>query len=104
VVVAVRLGVVNEPVVPDPPVPEEEVHDVLSVDDQLTVVLALLAIEVDAAEMDTVGMAGVLVVEEPPPLEHEARPITTHNSAAKRTFSRTPKPTGLLFDMNMSSQ
>ena len=44
----------NEPEVPDAPL-GEEVHEVLLVDDQLIVVPAPYAIEVDAAVTDTVG-------------------------------------------------
>jgi len=40
--------------VPVPP-PPEEVHEVLLLEDQLTVVLAPFAMEVDVAETDTVG-------------------------------------------------
>jgi hypothetical protein len=54
VVVAVSAPVLKEPVVPVPP-PPEEVHEVLLVDDQLIVVLAPFAMEVEAAEMDMVG-------------------------------------------------
>ncbi|MBU1424383.1 MAG: hypothetical protein KKH12_15390 [Gammaproteobacteria bacterium] len=53
-VVAVNGPAVNVPVVPDPPPPVEE-QEVLLVDDQVTVVLALYAIEVDAALRVTVG-------------------------------------------------
>jgi len=52
--VAVSAPVLKEPVVPVPP-PPEEVHEVLLVEVQLTVVLAPLAMEVEAAETDTVG-------------------------------------------------
>ena len=50
----VRAPVLKEPVVPVPP-PPEEVHEVLLVEDQLTVVLAPFAIEVEVAETVTVG-------------------------------------------------
>lgn len=52
--VAVSAPVLKEPVVPVPP-PPEEVHEVLSVEVQLMAVLAPFAIEVEAAEIDTVG-------------------------------------------------
>jgi hypothetical protein len=52
--VAVRAPVLNEPVVPVPPLPEE-VQEVLLVDDQLMVVLAPFAMDVDVAETETVG-------------------------------------------------
>ena len=55
--VAVNAPVLKEPVVPVPP-PPEEVHEVLLVEDQLMVVLAPFAMEVEVAETDTVG-AGV---------------------------------------------
>jgi len=55
-VVAVNAPVLKEPVVPVPP-PPEEVHEVLLVEDQLMVVLAPFAMEVEVAEKDTVGGA-----------------------------------------------
>ena len=51
--------VLNEPVVPDPP-PAGEEQEVLLVDDQLMLVFALYAIEVDDAETDTEGATGAL--------------------------------------------
>jgi len=56
-VVVVSAPVLKEPLVPVPPPPDEE-QEVLLVDDQLTVVLAPYAMEVEDAETDTVG-AGV---------------------------------------------
>jgi hypothetical protein len=55
----VSAPVLNEPVVPDPP-PAGEVQEVLLVDDQVMVVLALFMIEFDAAERDTVGAVVVM--------------------------------------------
>ena len=49
------------PVVPVPLLPED-VHEALLVDDQLMVVLAPFVIEVDIAEMDTVGAAGATLI------------------------------------------
>lgn len=87
---------VNEPVVPVPPLPDEE-HEVLLVDVQEMVVLVLYAIEVDAAESVIVGvleitaaLEAVVVVEPPPP--HEARPETA-NSIAKIILVITLGPT-----------
>ena len=54
----VSAPVLNEPVVPDPP-PAGEEQEVLLVDDQAMVVLALFMIEFDAAERDTVGMVDI---------------------------------------------
>jgi len=48
--------------VPVPPVPEEEEHEVLSVDDQVTVVLALYAIEVEFAETVMLGVFAVFAL------------------------------------------
>jgi len=56
-VVAVNAPVLKEPLVPVLP-PPEEVHEVLLIDDQLMVVLALYAMDVEVAVTDTVG-AGV---------------------------------------------
>ncbi|OFZ68872.1 MAG: hypothetical protein A2V79_06375 [Betaproteobacteria bacterium RBG_16_56_24] len=53
--VAVKDGVVNEPVVPVPP-PPDEVHAVLLVDDQLRVEVAPFAIEDGDAVRVTVGV------------------------------------------------
>lgn len=61
-VVAVRLPVEKEPEVLVPPVPEEEVHEVLLEDVQLTVVLVLYAIEVETAVTVTVGRLAALTV------------------------------------------
>jgi hypothetical protein len=76
-VVVVRAPVLNEPVVPVPP-PPVEVHEALSVDDQLMVVLALYAIEVEVAERVMVGALEAarefaLGAFTPPPPQ-EARP------------------------------
>jgi hypothetical protein len=60
-VVAVRAPVLNEPVVPVPPLPEA-VHEALLVDDQLMAVLAPFVMEVDVAETDTVGAAGATLI------------------------------------------
>ena len=101
-VVAVSAPVLNEPVAPDPPVPELEVHEVLLVDDQVMEVLAPFAIEGAAAEMDTVGVVtGGMSVAEPPPPEHAARPETA-NSSVNKTPGGTLDLTGLLFDMIVS--
>jgi hypothetical protein len=54
VVVAVSAPVPNEPDVPVPP-PPDELHEVLLVDVQEMVVLALYAIEDESAEIDTLG-------------------------------------------------
>jgi hypothetical protein len=54
VVVAVSAPVLKEPVVPVPP-PPEEVHEALSAEVQLMMVLAPFAMEVEVAETDTVG-------------------------------------------------
>ena len=51
----------NEPDAPDAPL-GEEVHEVLLVEAQLMVVLAPLAIEVDVAETDTVGVAAATLI------------------------------------------
>ena len=59
--VAVNGPVLKEPVAPVPPPPEDE-HEVLLVDDQLMVVLAPYAMEVDAAKTDTVGMVEATVI------------------------------------------
>jgi len=53
-VVEVSAPVLKDPLVPVPP-PPEEVHEVLLLEDQLTVVLAPFAMEVEVAETDTVG-------------------------------------------------
>jgi hypothetical protein len=54
VVEVVSAPVLNEPVVPVPP-PAGELQELLLVDDQVIVVLALLTMEFDAAERDTAG-------------------------------------------------
>jgi len=51
----VSAPVLNEPDVPEAPL-GEEVHEVLSVDDHVIVVLELYAIEADAALTFTVGV------------------------------------------------
>jgi len=103
--VVVRAGVVNDPVMPVPP-PPDEVQEVLSVDDQAMTLVAPYAIEDGDAETDTVGMgvastATTVVVESPPP--HEARPEAASN-AANNMFSLTFEPVMLLFDMIVSLQ
>jgi len=101
--VAVSAPVLNEPDVPEAPL-GEEVHEALLVDDHEIVVLALYAIEVDAAESDTVGgivLLVLLIVEVvPPPPPHEASPETA-NSIAKISLGRTLEVTGLLRDILM---
>ena len=86
--------------VPPPPV---EVHDVLSVDDQVMSVLSPFAIEVDVAEMVTAGVGVLATVSVSPPDPHEVRP-ETDNSTAKRIPSRTLEPTTLLHGMIVSPQ
>jgi hypothetical protein len=88
-------------VVPVPNSPPAKVHAVLSVDDQLRVVVAPFAIEVGVAERVAVG-AGVGLGESFP-LLHEARPETA-TSAAKKTPSRTLETAELLFDTIVSLQ
>jgi hypothetical protein len=73
VVSVVKNGVVNEPVVPVPP-PPDEVHEVLSVEDQETVAVAPLAIEVGDAERVTTG-AGSPTVTVVPWLAVPPRPL-----------------------------
>lgn len=108
----VRGGVVNEPEVPVPP--PIEVHEVLSVDDQLTAAVAPFAMVDGVAITVTVGLAvcddpavvGLAVCEDPPlckvvdpfPPPHEARPVTA-NSTAKIIFASTRDPTVKLFNM-----
>jgi hypothetical protein len=114
-VLLVKAGVENEPVVPVPP-PPDEVHEVLSVDDQLTVAVAPFAIEDGVAIRVTVGLDTappvlvvsvvvdpfvVSVVVDPPP--HEARPETA-NRTAKNNLGITLEPTALLCDMLLSLQ
>jgi hypothetical protein len=117
VVLEVKAGVVNEPAVPVPP-PLGEVHEVLSVDDQLTVAVAPFAIEDGVAIRVTVGLNTVgldtvgpvigevwvlsSVVTDPPP-PHEARPETA-NRAAKNNLEITLEPTALLCDMILTLQ
>lgn len=60
--VAVKDGVANAPVAPVPPVPDDEAHEVLLVDVQVTRVVAPFAIEGDAAETVTVGGGGGVMV------------------------------------------
>ena len=81
--------------VPPPPV---EVHDVLSVDDQVMSVLSPFAIEVAVAEMVTAGGGVLATVSVSPPDPHEVRPETM-NSTAKRIPSRTLELTAMLFGM-----
>jgi hypothetical protein len=50
-----KAGVVNEPMVPVPP-PPDEVHEVLLVDDQTTTEVAPVVIEDGDAERVTVGI------------------------------------------------
>ena len=57
----VKADVVNDPVVPVPP-PLGETHEVLLVDDQVMVVLALYAIEDGDAAMVTVGAEAAATV------------------------------------------
>ena len=57
----VRGGVVNEPVVPVPPLPVE-VHEVLLVDDQTIREVALSATKAGVAEIVTVGGAEATVM------------------------------------------
>jgi hypothetical protein len=109
VVVEVSAPVLKEPVVPVPLLPEEA-HEVLLVDVQLTVVLALYAIEVGDAETDTAGrgrpgvgsgilMVSVVVGLTPPPHATSAR---AENNAAKNIFKRVFDKTSLLFDISVS--
>jgi hypothetical protein len=114
VVVLVNGGVVNEPVVPVPP-PPEEVHEVLLVDDHVMTEVAPFAIEDGDATREMVGAATVLfpvfglatvlcpgspdvTTVDPFPPPHEARPETA-NSIAKIIFVRTFDPAVKLFDM-----
>lgn len=103
---AVKAGVVNEPVVPVPP-PPDEVQEVLSLDDQAMTLVAPIMIEDEDAETDTVGvgvaLAATTVVVESPLPPHEARPVTASN-AANKAFSKTFELTALLFDMIVSLQ
>jgi hypothetical protein len=57
----VNAPVPNEPEMPDAPL-GDEVHEVLLVEDQLMVVLAPFAMDVDAAETDTVGTAEATLI------------------------------------------
>jgi hypothetical protein len=58
---AVKAGVVNEPVVPVPP-PPDEVHEVLLVDDHVTREVAPYAIEDGVAVTVMAGRAAVPMV------------------------------------------
>jgi hypothetical protein len=60
-VVVVKAGVVNDPVVPVPP-PPDEVHEVLLVDVQLMLEVAPLAIEEGDAERVIVGTEAAATV------------------------------------------
>jgi hypothetical protein len=95
--VAVSAPVLKEPVAPAPS-PLEEVHEVLLTDDHEIVVLAPFEMEVDAAEMFTVGMVLTIVVELSPAPPHEAR-VDIVNSTAKKTFSSAVEPTVLMIDI-----
>ena len=92
--VAVKAGVVKEPVMPVPP-PPDEVQEVLLVDDQVITEVAPLAIEDGTEVRVTVGEVVVITAEEtvvePPPPPHEARPETA-KSIANKILSRTLEP------------
>jgi hypothetical protein len=60
VVLVVKGGVVNEPVVPVPP-PPEEVHEVLLVDDHVMTEVAPFEIEDGDAEREMIGAAAPMV-------------------------------------------
>jgi len=108
--------VVNEPIVPVPP-PADEVHEVLPVDDQLTLAVAPFAIEDGTARSVTLGLdisgelfVGVpieFVVEstvvDPLPPPHEARPETAKRTA-KNNLGITLEPTAMLCNMIVSLQ
>jgi hypothetical protein len=92
-VVVIKAGVVNEPVVPVPP-PPDEVQDVVLVEDQVTTEVAPLAIEGGDAERVTDGalgltgggtvlLTGTVVVT--PVLLQAVRPKAVH-----RMIKRTP--------------
>ena len=102
--VVVRAPVLKEPVVPVPP-PPEEVHEVLLVEDQLTVVLAPFAIEVEVAETDMTGrllmIGAAITIVEPSPPPHEARPEITI-SPVKKGLSRSIDRAALLLDITIS--
>jgi hypothetical protein len=104
---AVKAGVVNEPVVPVPP-PPDEVHEVLLVDDHATMEVAPYAIEDGVAVrvmagLDPATTVAVTVVVVPPPPPHDTSPETV-SSKVKRTRSRNLEPAALLFDMMLSLQ
>ena len=93
------------PVVPVPP-PPDEVHAVLLVDVQLTVVVEPLAIEDGAAIRVTVGVEinavlfvpALCTIADPFPPPHEAR-LETTNSSAKMVFVWPLDPAVKLLNM-----